>query len=126
VRFAGGLAPREVAARMRGSALLVLPSRRESFGGVLVEALACGTPVVATRCGGPEEIVTPELGSLAPVEDPPALASAIADVLARRASFRPECLREAAVGSYGMAATAERLRAIYDEVLGAERIADPI
>lgn len=118
VRFAGGLAPREVAARMCTSALLVLPSRRESFGGVLVEALACGTPVVATRCGGPEEIVTPELGNLAEVDDPHALAMAIADALARRASFLPERLREVAVESYGMATTAARLRALYDDVLG--------
>jgi len=117
VRFAGWLAPREVAARLRTSALLVLPSRRESFGGALVEALACGIPVVATRCGGPEEIVTPELGNLAQADDPRALAAAIADALARRSSFRPERLREVAIERYGMAATAERLRALYDDVL---------
>jgi len=116
VRFTGGMAPREVAARMRSSALLVLASRRESFGGVLVEALACGTPVVATRCGGPEEIVTPELGSLVDAGDPRALAAGIAQTLERRALFDPGRLRRAAVERYGMAVTAARLRALYDEV----------
>lgn len=119
VRFAGGMAPREVAARMRTSALLVLPSRRESFGGVLVEALACGTPVVATRCGGPEEIVTPELGSLVEAGDPRALAAAIADLLERRALFDPARLRRTAVERYGMRTTGERLRRLYGESLDA-------
>src|SRR5262249_62336963 len=62
VEFVGMKPPAEVARYMQESALLVLPSRRESFGSVLVEALACGTPVVATRCGGPEDIVNDSVG----------------------------------------------------------------
>ena len=58
VHFAGQTAPGAVAAAMRRSALLVVPSRRETFSVVTVEALASGIPVVATRCGGPEEMLT--------------------------------------------------------------------
>lgn len=55
IRFAVELSPREVAETMRRSAVLVVQSRRETFSAVTAEAIACGTPVVATRCGGPEE-----------------------------------------------------------------------
>ncbi len=72
------------AAYMAQASVLALPSRFEGFGNVLVEAMACGTPVVATRCsGGPAEILREgEFGPLVPVDDPPALAGAILDVLA--------------------------------------------
>lgn len=44
--------------------VFVLPSRREGFGLSLAEAIACGKPVVSTKSGGPEEIVTSENGYL--------------------------------------------------------------
>jgi glycosyltransferase involved in cell wall biosynthesis len=48
----------------------------------MVEALAMETPVVSTRCGGPEEVlVDGDTGFLVPVKDPPALADAIVKVL---------------------------------------------
>jgi len=55
----------------------VLPSRYETFGVALVEAMATGLPAVATRCGGPEDIVTDQTGQLVPPDDPDALAEAL-------------------------------------------------
>lgn len=49
---------------IQNSRYLILPSRYETFGNVLLEAISSGKPVVATKCGGSEEIVTPEAGYL--------------------------------------------------------------
>jgi glycosyltransferase involved in cell wall biosynthesis len=117
VRFAGAAGPAEVAAAMRRSALLVVPSRRETFSAVAAEALASGTPVVATRCGGPEDFVTDETGRLTPVGDPDALAAAIDEVLRHRPSFDRTRLREHAVSRFGSAAAARRFEALYRAVL---------
>lgn len=116
VRFLGEVAPNDVAALMRRSALLVVPSRRETFSLVTAEALASGTPVVATRSGGPEEIVTPETGQLVEPDDSAALAFAIEATLAR--SYDRVCLREYAVGRFGNAAAAARLGGLYDRITG--------
>jgi glycosyltransferase involved in cell wall biosynthesis len=56
----------EVAEFMRKADFLVLPSLVETFGVVAAEALATGTPVLSTRCGGPEEFLTDEVGLLIP------------------------------------------------------------
>lgn len=117
IRFAGQSSPAEVAAAMRSSALLIVPSRRETFSAVTAEAIASGTPVVATRCGGPEDIVTPENGRLVPPEDPEALAHAIDEMLHVRPNFDRWTLRNDMVARFGMEATAARLAAVYREVL---------
>jgi glycosyltransferase involved in cell wall biosynthesis len=63
--------------------VFVLSSREEGFGLVLIEAMACGCPVVSTNCPhGPDEIIMPEhSGLLVPVDDPEAMADAIIRVL---------------------------------------------
>jgi len=68
---------------MRAADVLALSSKWEGFGNVLVEAMACGTPVVSTDCpSGPSEIlVNGKYGMLVPVEDEAALADAIAETL---------------------------------------------
>jgi len=62
--------------------VLVISSEQESFGLTAIEALAMETPVVSTRCGGPEEVLVDGVnGLLVPVKDPPAMADAITRLL---------------------------------------------
>ncbi len=68
----------DIASIMKSAALLVLPSRGEAFGRVIIEAWACGLPVVAADIGGPSEIITDgENGLLFPVDSPEMLAQKI-------------------------------------------------
>lgn len=81
--------------------VFALTSRSEGFGMALVEAMACGTPVVCTDCpGGPRWICQDgEAGILVPVADPPALARAIRSLLdgaSLRDRYRAAGLRRAA------------------------------
>jgi len=84
VDFVGRRDHDEIPRWMAAADAVVLSSRTEGHPNVLVEALASGRPVVATRVGGVPEIVAgPELGIVVPPEDAAALARGISDVLAR-------------------------------------------
>jgi glycosyltransferase involved in cell wall biosynthesis len=77
VHFAGHQPQDEVARIYNAAEVSVVPSRVEPFGLVAVEALACGTPVVATNMGGLPDFINEKVGALVPVDDPGALAEAI-------------------------------------------------
>jgi glycosyltransferase involved in cell wall biosynthesis len=80
-QFHGEL-PRVAAMNMlAGADLLLHPSAFETFGIVLAEAAALGVPVIATRCGGPEDIVSSDSGLLVDVGDVAALQSGIMAIL---------------------------------------------
>lgn len=69
VTFHGLKTKQEVAEFMRRADLFVLSSLCETFSAPAVEALATGTPVLATRCGGPVEFVSKDVGLLVPPGD---------------------------------------------------------
>jgi glycosyltransferase involved in cell wall biosynthesis len=73
----------DVAVWMAASDLVTLPSYMEGCPNVVLEALACGRPVVATNVGGIPEILTNECGCLVPPREPAMLAEALASVLNR-------------------------------------------
>lgn len=78
VNFVGFVEHQHMPSQYARADLFVLPSRRESFGLVLAEAMACGLPVVSTTTGAiPEVIDDGVTGLLVPPEDPHALADAI-------------------------------------------------
>ena len=117
VTFLGRLLPAEVARLMAESAVVVLPSRAESFGAVLVEALACGTPVVATRCGGPEDIVLDGVGELVPIGDVLALADALSRALADPGRYDRARLRRYALERFGWDSIVDRVHDVYLEAV---------
>ncbi|MBX7208285.1 MAG: glycosyltransferase [Verrucomicrobiaceae bacterium] len=77
VRLTGPLDSAQIASHMAAADLLCLSSRSEGFPNVILEALACGLPVLSTDVGGISELVTPELGMLVPEGDEPALSAAL-------------------------------------------------
>jgi glycosyltransferase involved in cell wall biosynthesis len=93
----------------------VLPSVHEAFGLVLVESLACGTPVVAADHAAPPELVTPETGALAVPEDAHSLADACrrALVLAREGGIAERCRAAAAPYDWDTA-VAPHIEALYE------------
>jgi glycosyltransferase involved in cell wall biosynthesis len=99
--------------------LLVLPSVREQFGAVIVEAMACGLPAVAVDAHGPAEILDAgETGWLVPPDDEEALADALVEAVngddERRR--RGERAHEVARARYSWPALAGGLARVYDEV----------
>ena len=115
VRFHGERPKEEVARLMAAADLFVLPSLHETFGCVLIEAMASGLPSVATSVGGVPEVLPPEAGPLVPARDPEALAEAIEATLERE--FDPAELHRLAEERYGYGAFADRWSAVYDELL---------
>jgi len=117
VRVENGAAPAAVAEAMRRCAFVVVSStRRETFCSVAAEALACGTPLVLTRCGGPEEFVTPQDGIMVREDDPAALAEGIIRAREQRETFDAEGLRSRIVRRFGRAAWCQQAMAIYERV----------
>jgi len=85
VRLLGRVLPERMRLVYSAAECLVLASWREGMPNVLLESLACGTPVVATRVGGCPDIVRgPVAGRLIDAPDPEAIAAAVSDLLRLR------------------------------------------
>lgn len=84
VRFVGALAQEELRNYYGAADALVLASSREGWANVLLESMACGTPVVASKIGGTPEVVSaPEAGVLMNERTPEAVAEAVQRLFAR-------------------------------------------
>jgi len=117
--FLGKLAHHEVAAEMAQATALVSFSRAETFGCVLLEARACGCPVVATRTGGVPELFQPEgsFGLLVMPDDEAALEAALTAVLAGTAAFNGAQLRADVAARCAPEAVGQAFGALYRQVL---------
>src|SRR5437763_12020577 len=114
VDFRGYVPEDELAALYRGAACLVFPSRYEGFGLPALEAMASGTPVVATTAGALPEVAG-DAAVLVDERDPAALAGGIERALADRDRLMRAGLERARL--YTWAETARRTLAVYRELL---------
>lgn len=99
--------------------LYVAPQRWEGFGLTVLEAMSCGVPVVATRVGAFEELLTPDTGSLIPPDDPIAIRNAIAQWLDDDAArlLAARAARDHAVTHHDIKVEAQALIDVYREML---------
>ena len=120
-RLLGMLSRDELRARLQRCDIFVLPSLAETFGLVIGEAMACGKPVLATRCGGPEFQVTPESGVLVPPGDAHALAAALKDMAGRLRDYSPARIRSIVTERFGESAFLRAIGEAYDTLCGSLR-----
>ncbi|NMG75989.1 TIGR03088 family PEP-CTERM/XrtA system glycosyltransferase [Aromatoleum diolicum] len=113
---------RDVPEAMRAMDIFVLPSRAEGISNTILEAMACGLPVIATRVGGnPELVVDGETGMLVPAEDSAALADALAHYLAdgELARAHGRAGRQRAEGEFSIDGMVARYGGLYESLLDA-------
>jgi len=118
VSFLGRLSREDMLLEMQGANCFVLPTRYEAFGVVLIEAMATGLPVIATRSGGPDSIVTPENGMLIERDNAPELARAMQEMMARMDDFPAEEIRSRTLDRYGDTSVMEQYNQLFHQLLG--------
>ena len=106
--------------------VVVLSSREEGMGSVLLDALFLGKPIAATRAGGiPEVIEHDRTGLLAPVSEPEPLGHAIATLLTDRAfASRLASAAQARAADFSLERLATRTLAVYERVLGRDALGE--
>jgi glycosyltransferase involved in cell wall biosynthesis len=110
IRLVPGCAFDEVAVWMAAADVVTLPSYMEGCPNAILEALACGRPVVATNVGGIPEILNDSCGRLVPPREPDELAEALAFVL--DASWDPKAI--SAHGNRSWSAPAAELMEVFE------------
>ena len=118
VTFAPGASRAGVRQHLAQSDFLVLSSETETFGVVGIEAMAMGLPVLATRCGGPEDYLDDTTGVLVDntMED---LAIGFGRMAARLATVDRAAIRATAVRRFDFAVVARAIIALYEDLLAA-------
>ena len=96
---------------------LVVNSRYETFSLICAEAMSCGKPVIATRCGGPEEFVTEQTGILIPVDDPEKLREAIFNLLSEPGKFQQQLIRNYAEEHFSSKNAASLFKKVYTKAI---------
>jgi glycosyltransferase involved in cell wall biosynthesis len=117
VSFAGLRESDELATLMAEADFLVLSSNYETFGTVLIESMACGTPVVTTDVGITPEIISEANGIVVKVHDAGALEKGIDYMLSKCRTFDRSKVRETVVQKFSDPVIARQLWGIYSEIL---------
>src|SRR6266511_959753 len=116
VELVGAVPYEEVPRRIAAARVVCQPSLIEPFGQALLEAMACGRPVVATRIGGPPEFVPPDAGVLVDPTDDEALTRALREAMALPC---PNAAARLAAEVHDVTSQAERIESILQRaVLG--------
>jgi glycosyltransferase involved in cell wall biosynthesis len=109
IELFGSATREEVKDLLCQSDCFVLSSKVETFGVVLIEAMSCGLPVLSTKCGGPESIITnDDLGILCNQEE---LSEKMKNI--SQETFSGDTIRKYVVDSFSNSSLSQQLKIIY-------------
>lgn len=117
VHFLGRISREEIQLEMQRASCFVLPTRYEAFGAVLIEAMATGLPVIATRSGGPEHIVTKENGLVIDTDQVEQLADAMEQMMLHIHEYDPAQIRMMTMEHYGQTSIMQRYNQLFLDLL---------
>ena len=117
VKFLGYLDRKEVLKYMVECNAFVLPSLYETFGVVLIEALACGKPLIASACGGPNDIINDNNGILVPINDMHSLSQAMQKMYLNSNDYTPIQIQNDCLMKYGEDVIVAQLKDMYDKAI---------
>lgn len=115
VHFEGKISKREVLSLLDRTHVFVLPSRFETFGVAIIEALSRGCPVLSTICGGPESIVPIDCGMLVDPENEDQLVEGLIKIRENFNKYNRNTIRQYAIQRFGPAAFLQRMEDIYND-----------
>ncbi len=119
--FTGGLTKPEVAELMQTSRGLIFPSEFETFGCVLMEAMACGCPVLTTRIGGIPAVVRENEGIFVEVGDVPGIAAAMETLACASHNLDMDKISEETVNRFSYEAVGKILHEEFHRAVGMQR-----
>lgn len=117
VVFHGLLTSDKLVEVLRKTNVVVSASWIETFGMTIIEALSCGIPVLATRSGGPEEIINQTNGILITENTPNQLAQGLNKIYNNYNNYEPKKIRQDCTQKYGKKTFATQLEKVYIDVL---------
>jgi glycosyltransferase involved in cell wall biosynthesis len=117
VVFHGKASKKELEILFNDSDFLVLSSIKETFGSVLIEAMAHGLPVLATRCGGPQDFINEKVGLLVEAESIDALENGLQAMLDKIDEFDSEYIRAFVEKNFSGDSIGNKLKEIYVKIL---------
>lgn len=113
VHFKGAQSRTQIADLMKRASVFALASEHETFGVVLIEALACGTPIVTTNCEGPSDLVNNTNGLVVEINDIDGLCCALEQVYSNESYYDEVSISNDCIETYGKKAYIERMLNIF-------------
>ncbi|APQ97025.1 glycosyltransferase [Clostridium botulinum] len=118
--FKGTILKKDIPEHIMKHDFLILPSIKETFGSVLIEAMAAGKPVLTTKCGGPEEFVTDKLGIVVKSKDIESLEKGLYEMVNNYKTFDKNYIKKFAQNEFSYETIGKKIKDTYCEVLSVE------
>lgn len=117
VTFLGKVSREKLNESLNESSVFVHPSIKETFGVVLIEAMSCGLPIISTKSGGPESIITSNKLGILCDHDIQSLTLGMLEVYDNFANYDSSVIRREVIDKYSPTAVTKQLLSVYNKVL---------